>query len=71
MHHSFWAHYCPCEKGLLWVAQDEECNWCGLTCDPVLAEGESDIAETTQGCPPGAHARPSAERGATAKRSGR
>jgi hypothetical protein len=42
MHHAFWAHYCPCEKGLLWVAQDEECSWCGLTCDPILAEDEID-----------------------------
>jgi hypothetical protein len=40
MHHAFWAHYCPCEKGLLWVAQDEECSWCGLTCDPILVEDE-------------------------------
>ncbi len=44
MHHSFWAHYCPCEKGVLWVAREEECNWCGLTCDPVLADSEADVA---------------------------
>ncbi len=51
MQHSFWAHYCPCEKGVLWVARDEECNWCGLTCDLVLAESGSCSLESQHGCP--------------------
>ncbi len=41
MNHPFWAHYCPCEHGVLWVADGEQCNWCGLSCDPVVAEGEA------------------------------
>ncbi len=73
MHHSFWAHYCPCEKGVLWVARDEECNWCGLTCDPVLAEdasGACDAERPYSLAPKGDASRPTYGHGSVTRDSG-
>ena len=25
-----WVHFCECERGLLWVANGEPCNWCDV-----------------------------------------
>lgn len=38
-----WAHWCECERGLLWVGSGEACNWCDvreLRCVDVEGENE-------------------------------
>lgn len=36
-----WAHFCECERGLIWVADGKPCNWCDVCqfiCDDAGVE---------------------------------